>query len=53
MRPQWIALADIPYESMWADDAFWLPKVLAGKRVRGRFDFGPDNAMIAQHLEEV
>lgn len=53
MRPQWFAFGDVPYEEMWPDDRFWLPKVLAGKKVAGRFEFGPGDAIIAQHLEEI
>lgn len=31
MQPQWFAVSDIPYESMWADDPLWIPLVLEGK----------------------
>lgn len=30
MRPQWFAKSDIPYDRMWQDDPFWLPRVLEG-----------------------
>lgn len=53
MRPEWFAFADVPYGSMWPDDKFWLPKVLKGKKVQGRFDFGPGDTIVAQHLEEI
>lgn len=36
MRPQWFAIADIPYDQMWPDDKDWLPLLLAGKRFKGR-----------------
>lgn len=36
MRPQWFKLADIPYDHMWPDDKFWLPKLLAGTSFRGK-----------------
>jgi 8-oxo-dGTP diphosphatase len=26
--PFWCQVADIPYESMWPDDAYWLPRIL-------------------------
>lgn len=38
-EPLWFALEKIPYEEMWEDDALWLPKVLSGKTVFGRFEF--------------
>jgi len=52
MRPKWFALDKIPYESMWADDAFWLPEVLAGKSVRGTFLFA-DQTTLREHTLEV
>jgi 8-oxo-dGTP pyrophosphatase MutT (NUDIX family) len=39
MRPQWFKVSDIPYSSMWPDDAVWMPEVLEGKRVKGSFWF--------------
>src|ERR1035438_7000783 len=33
MRPQWFDLEAIPYKTMWADDKYWLPPVLAGKKI--------------------
>jgi len=29
MRPQWFDVADLPFGSMWVDDAIWLPLLLA------------------------
>ncbi len=39
MRPAWHSIRDLPFEQMWADDPHWVPLVLAGKRVEGRFFF--------------
>lgn len=41
-EPLWFSIADIPYDEMWADDVIWLPRVLAGQNVRGRFIFSDD-----------
>jgi 8-oxo-dGTP diphosphatase len=38
-RPSWHPLNAIPYGRMWEDDRVWLPPVVAGERVRGRFLF--------------
>jgi ADP-ribose pyrophosphatase YjhB (NUDIX family) len=43
MTPCWFAIDQIPYDRMWQDDARWLPRVLSGERVQGRFTFGEDN----------
>lgn len=37
--PMWTALADIPYDQMWADDQYWLPQMLEGQLFNGRFSF--------------
>jgi 8-oxo-dGTP diphosphatase/2-hydroxy-dATP diphosphatase len=39
MKPKWFAYQDIPYAKMWPDDAYWLPLVLEGRRVKGSFHF--------------
>ena len=38
-EPLWFDIDKIPYHDMWEDDKLWLPKVLEGKTVYGRFDF--------------
>lgn len=40
MKPQWFFVQDIPYAHMWPDDIYWLPHVLYGKKVQGKFFFG-------------
>lgn len=52
MRPEWFAFADIPYDTMWPDDRFWLPIFLAGKRFRTRFLFGEGDVVLEQSIEE-
>ena len=51
MRPQWFAVADIPYAGMWSDDSHWLPQVLAGDMVRGAFSFGPADETLDMRVE--
>lgn len=40
--PLWTPLDRIPYDQMWADDALWLPLMLAGRTFSGRFIFDGD-----------
>jgi 8-oxo-dGTP diphosphatase len=47
--PLWTPLDAIPFSEMWADDALWLPLMLARKRFRGRFVFDGD-AMLDHEL---
>lgn len=35
--PLWVPLHGIPFDAMWADDALWMPKLLAGTPFWGRF----------------
>ncbi len=52
MAPKWFALEQIPYASMWADDAHWLPLFLAGRCFQGQFIFR-DEAIESSTLVEV
>lgn len=46
MKPAWFEVNDIPFENMWQDCCHWLPRVLAGARIRASFTFRIDNETI-------
>ena len=46
MIPAWFAIDDIPFQQMWQDVCHWLPRVLAGDRVRASFTFKEDNETV-------
>jgi 8-oxo-dGTP pyrophosphatase MutT (NUDIX family) len=48
MKPRWFVPEEIPFSSMWADDPFWLPKVLTGEKLRAVFTFS-DSETITEH----
>lgn len=48
MNPKWFKVEDIPYNEMWPDDIFWLPKVLEGGFVNGRFILG-EGDVVKEH----
>ena len=51
MSCEWHDFDKVPFERMWEDDQHWLPRVLAGDKVRGKFSFGEDNSsIIAQEI---
>lgn len=47
--PIWYPRSALPFEEMWADDALWLPEILRGSSVEGRFIFDEDS-MLAHEL---
>lgn len=51
MRPMWFNLNQVPFKSMWIDDEFWLPQVLAGKSVEGYFLFGKEDEILEKKLK--
>lgn len=46
MRPAWFDIYELPFNRMWKDDPHWLPKVIAGERVRGKIIFISDGESI-------
>ncbi|MGQ9683960.1 MAG: 8-oxo-dGTP diphosphatase [Anaerolineae bacterium] len=42
VRPEWFPVHGVPYERMWPDARFWLPRVLAGESVVQEFTYAPD-----------
>ena len=56
MAFEWFDLDKIPYNRMWDDDKYWLPKVLEGKRLKAIFVFkqqGEDNIVDNHEIKEV
>mmetsp|Transcript_33322 Transcript_33322/g.79021 ORF Transcript_33322/g.79021 Transcript_33322/m.79021 type:complete len:165 (+) Transcript_33322:91-585(+) len=52
MIPQWFHSSSIPYEQMWADDPYWYPLFLEGKRFTGTFDFRDTHSLVSHSLRE-
>jgi 8-oxo-dGTP pyrophosphatase MutT (NUDIX family) len=48
MSPKWFKTSEIPYEKMWDDDKFWVPSVLAGKKLEADFIFR-EGEIISKH----
>ncbi len=49
--PLWVALDEIPYERMWEDDRYWLPLVLDGRTLLGRFLFEGERMVSKEILD--
>lgn len=50
MAPQWFAVQDIPYKSMWQDDELWLPRVLGDDKVLGQFTFDESDNLLTHTI---
>lgn len=48
MTPTWFSFSAIPYESMWADDTYWMPHILKGEKLEADFVF-KEGDKIAKH----
>lgn len=53
MMPKWFSIDRIPYTTMWDDDEFWLPQILRGQKVVGKFTFDIDDKMLTHDVSEV
>lgn len=52
MKPEWFLVKDIPYQKMWADDKYWFPLLLEGKKFTGKFVFNEANAVVEHQLHD-
>jgi len=53
MNPQWFKKDQLPLDSMWPDDKFWLPMVMEGKKIKAEFLFGPNDIVLDSCVNEV
>ena len=53
MSPDWFNINQIPYKDMWADDIFWLPRVLKGEKLVCKFTLDRNDKIADKHLRQV
>jgi len=52
MKPKWFDVNNIPYEKMWKDDEYWLPRVvLKNERVHYLVRFNKDEMTEMKELD--
>ena len=51
IKPQWFEKENIPYDLMWDDASYWLPKILDNKKVKASFTFDK-HFKVLDHLEK-
>jgi 8-oxo-dGTP diphosphatase len=49
ISPRWVPVGDLPWDEMWDDAAYWLPRALAGEYQEPEFTFAED----CETVEEV
>jgi 8-oxo-dGTP diphosphatase len=47
ISPQWYPVAALPFDQMWQDAPYWLPRVLAGEHLTATFTYADDNETVA------
>ena len=52
MKPKWYSVDNIPYDGMWPDDKYWIPYMLDGKTLIGRFDYEDDDTISDYTVKE-
>ena len=53
MNPKWFSINEIPFENMWPDDIFWLPKVVKGNLLKAMFKFGENDVIQDKEIKIV
>jgi len=53
MKPQWFETNNLPFDSMWPDDPFWLPSILSGKKIQAEFIFGDNDIVLNKKINEI
>lgn len=53
MKPQWFSTASMPFDSMWPDDRYWMPRFFQGERLRGYFLFGKDKKIVRHEVHTI
>ena len=53
MRPQWYKLDSIPFDSMWADDRYWFPRMLSSEQFYGYFTYCGMDTILSHQLSSV
>ena len=49
ITPRWFPVTSLPFDRMWQDAPYWLPRILAGERLTATFTYADDNEAIAAH----
>lgn len=51
MSPNWFEKDKLPLDKMWDDDRYWLPRVLAGEKLKCHFRLDSGDKVVSQRIE--
>ena len=51
MSPKWFNVQEIPFNQMWEDDPFWLPRILAGEKLEADFIFDEQGHLLSHEIK--
>lgn len=51
MKPAWFQVDKIPYDQMWVDDQYWMPRVFTGENLKGEFWFEGDDKLVKKEIQ--
>ena len=50
VKPEWVALSDIPYEKMWYDAQVYLPRIIRGEKFEAYFRYDERNECVEERV---
>lgn len=53
MKPKWFKTNEIPFNQMWPDDKFWLPRILRGEKLKAEFFFKPGELIDSYEIKTI
>ena len=53
MAPRWFEANNLPYQKMWADDPHWLPNILRGEKIHGKFALDKNGQLVSHSVKQV
>lgn len=53
MKPQWFETTNLPFNSMWPNDTFWVPLIISGKKIQAEFTLGDGDMVLDKKINEI
>ncbi len=51
--PRWFAIDSLPFNQMWPDIQYWLPRVLAGELLHCEFVLDKDDQLLSKQVQRI